>query len=164
HTVTEAVTGLDLVEMQLRLAGGATLADLGLRDDAGPKPRGMAMQLRINTETMQPDGSARPGGGVLTAYEPPAGPDLRVDGYGYAGYTTNPAYDSLLAKLIIFARSGRLEDVTAKGYRSLCEFQVAGAPTNIPFLQALLLEEAVRAGAFDTGFVEVYAPALTAMD
>src|SRR5690606_37946369 len=65
---------------------------------------------------------------------------------------------------IIFARSGRLEDVTAKGYRSLCEFQVAGAPTNIPFLQALLLEEAVRAGAFDTGFVEVYAPALTAMD
>ncbi|MFN4088090.1 MAG: carboxyl transferase domain-containing protein [Alphaproteobacteria bacterium] len=164
HTVTEVVTGLDLVEMQLRLGGGATLGDLGLTDGAGPKPRGMAMQLRVNTETMHPDGSAKPGGGVLTAYEPPAGPDLRVDGYGYAGYTTNPAYDSLLAKLIVFARSGRLEDVAAKGYRSLCEFQVAGAPTNIPFLQALLLDDAVRAGAFDTGFVEGNAPALTAMD
>src|SRR3546814_9091068 len=95
--------------MQLRLAGGATLRDLGLADGAGPAPRGMAMQLRINTETMQPDGSARPGGGVLTTYEPPAGPDLRVDGFGYAGYTTNPAYDSLLAQLDAFARSGLFE-------------------------------------------------------
>src|SRR3546814_13872315 len=78
HTVTEAVTGLDLVEMQLRLAGGATLRDLGLADGAGPAPRGMAMQLRINTETMQPDASATPGAGLLTPYEPPAAPAPRV--------------------------------------------------------------------------------------
>ena len=163
HTVTEAVTGLDLVELQLRLAGGATLAELGLAGGAGPAPRGMAMQLRINVETMQPDGSAKPGGGVLSTFEPPSGPDIRVDGYGYAGYATNPAYDSLLAKLIVFARTGRIEDVTAKGYRALCEFNIAGAPTNIAFLQAVLLDKDVRAGTVSTGFVEANASALIAV-
>ncbi|MFO1082987.1 MAG: carboxyl transferase domain-containing protein [Reyranellaceae bacterium] len=167
HTVTEAVTGLDLVELQLRLAGGATLAELGLVGDAGPSsakvaPRGMAMQLRINVETMQADGAARPGGGILRTFEPPSGPDIRVDGYGYTGYATNPAYDSLLAKLIVLARSGRVEDVTAKGYRALCEFNIAGVPTNIAFLQAMLLDEEVRAGTLSTGFVEAHAPALIA--
>ena len=162
HTVTEAVTGLDLVELQLRLAGGATLAELGLASGAGPEPRGMAMQLRINVETMQPDGSARPGGGVLSTFEPPSGPDIRVDGYGYAGYATNPAYDSLLAKLIVFARTGRVEDVTAKGYRALCEFNIAGAPTNIAFLQAVLLDRDVRAGTLLTSFVESNASTLIA--
>ena len=162
HTVTEAVTGLDLVELQLRLAGGATLAELGLASGAGPAPRGMAMQLRINVETMQADGSAKPGGGVLGTFEAPSGPDIRVDGYGYAGYATNPAYDSLLAKLIVFARSGRVEDVTAKGYRALCEFNIAGVPTNIAFLQALLSDETVRAGKVETGFVEANASALIA--
>ena len=162
HTVTEAVTGLDLVELQLRLADGATLAELGLASGAGPVPRGMAMQLRINVETMQPDGAARPGGGVLATFEPPSGPDIRVDGYGYAGYATNPNYDSLLAKLIVFARSGRVEDVTAKGYRALCEFNIAGAPTNVGFLQAVLLDADVRAGTVDIGLVEAKAPALIA--
>ena len=162
HTVTEAVTGLDLVELQLRLAGGATLAELGLASDAGPAPRGMAMQLRINVETMQPDGAAKPGGGVLGTFEPPSGPDIRVDGYGYAGYATNPAYDSLLAKLIVFARTGRAEDVTGKGYRALCEFNIAGVPTNIGFLQAVLLDEDVRAGKVEIGFVEANASALIA--
>jgi acetyl/propionyl-CoA carboxylase alpha subunit/acetyl-CoA carboxylase carboxyltransferase component len=164
HTVTEAVTGLDLVELQLRLADGATLAELGLARSAGPAPRGMAMQLRINVETMQPDGTAKPGGGLLSTFEPPSGPDIRVDGYGYAGYATNPAYDSLLAKLIVFARSGSVDDVTGKGYRALCEFNVAGAPTNIAFLQALLSDKHVRAGNFDTGFVAANAPGLLAVD
>ncbi len=164
HTVTEAVTGLDLVELQLRIAGGTTLAELGLGGGVVPAPRGMAMQLRINVETMQPDGSARPGGGVLGTFEPPSGPDIRVDGYGYAGYATNPAYDSLLAKLIVFARTGRVEDVTAKGYRALCEFNIAGVPTNIAFLQALLLDKDVRAGTLSTGFVEAHASALIATE
>ncbi len=163
HTVTEAVTGLDLVELQLRLAGGATLAELALASGAGPAPRGMAMQLRINVETMQPDGAAKPGGGVLNTFEPPSGPDIRVDGYGYAGYATNPAYDSLLAKLIVFARTGRVEDVTGKGYRALCEFNIAGVPTNIAFLQAVLLERDVRVGKIDTGFVETNASSLIAV-
>lgn len=164
HTVTEAVTGLDLVELQLRLASGATLPELGLASGAGPVPRGMAMQLRINVETMQPDGTAKPGGGVVGIYEPPGGPDIRVDGYGYAGYATNPAYDSLLAKLIVVARSGRVEDVMGKGYRALCEFNIAGVPTNIAFLQAVLLDKGVRAGNLDTGFVEANASELISRD
>jgi len=164
HTVTEEITGLDLVELQLRLAQGARLKDLGLSASAGPKPRGMAMQLRINTETMQPDGTARPGGGVLKAFEPPSGAGVRVDGYGYAGYMTNPSYDSLLAKVIVHARSGRVDDVIAKGYRTLCEFHVAGVPTNIAFLQALLQEEAPRTGDLDTHYVEANAARLTSVD
>ncbi|MFO1162254.1 MAG: carboxyl transferase domain-containing protein [Reyranellaceae bacterium] len=162
HTVTEAVTGLDLVELQLRLAAGATLDELGLASGAGPAPRGMAMQVRINVETMQADGTAKPGGGILSTFEPPSGPDIRVDGYGYAGYPTNPAYDSLLAKLIVFARTGRAEDATGKGYRALCEFNIAGVPTNIAFLQAVLLDKDVRAGNLSTGFVEANASALIA--
>src|SRR5262249_10585114 len=102
-------------------------------------------------------------GGVLSTFEPPSGPDIRVDGYGYAGYATNPAYDSLLAKLIVFARTGRVEDVTGKGYRALCEFNIAGVPTNIAFLQAMLLDKDVRVGNIATGFVEANASALVAM-
>src|SRR5262249_36876317 len=82
HTVTEEVWGVDLVKAQLQLAGGMALAKTGL---AGAKPRGHAIQLRINMETMTADGSAKPGGGTLTVFEPPSGPGVRVDTYGYAG-------------------------------------------------------------------------------
>jgi biotin carboxylase len=74
------------------------LASLGLGQSDVPAPRGFAMQLRINMETMTEDGSAKPGGGTLTVFEPPSGPGVRVDTYGYAGYRTNPNFDSLLAK------------------------------------------------------------------
>src|SRR5207244_10853556 len=86
HTVTEEVWRVDLVKAQLLLSGGASLAKAGL---AGAEPRGHAIQLRINMETMTADGSARPGGGTLTVFEPPSGPGVRVDSYGYAGYRTN---------------------------------------------------------------------------
>ncbi len=160
HTVTEEVTGLNLVEVQLQIAGGQTLADLGLTRDMVPSPRGMAMQLRVNTETMQADGEARPGGGVLTAFEPPSGRGIRVDHYGYVGYRTNPAYDSLLAKLIVHTSSTKLTDVLAKGYHALCEFHIAGAPTNVPFLQNLLRDAGVADGKAHTGYVEEHAEAL----
>ncbi len=154
HTVTEEVTGLNLVEIQLRIAFGASLADLGLTRERVPAPRGIAMQLRLNTETMGADGDVRPGGGRLSAFEPPSGQGIRVDTYGYAGYATNPAYDSLLAKLVVHAGSGRLEDVLNKGYRGLCAFRIAGVPTNRGFLQNLLQHDAVRTGDVDTGFIE----------
>ena len=105
HTVTEEVTGLDLVELQLQISGGSSLADLDLTKEKVPMPRGTAMQLRINTETMLADGSIKPSGGYLTAFEAPSGRGIRVDSYGYPGYATNPAYDSLLAKLIVHASS-----------------------------------------------------------
>jgi acetyl/propionyl-CoA carboxylase alpha subunit/acetyl-CoA carboxylase carboxyltransferase component len=154
HTVTEEVTGTNLVEVQLKIAAGASLAELGLTRDLVPPPRGMALQARVNTERMAPDGTVKPGGGVLTAFEAPSGQGIRVDSNAYAGYRTSSSYDPLLAKLIVHSGSSRLEDVLAKGYRALCEMHVAGAPTNIPFLQALLCDDAVKAGGADTEFVE----------
>ena len=162
HTVTEEITGLNLVELQLQLAGGQSLDELGLAREEVPAPRGIAMQLRINTETMGADGEAKPGGGTITAFEAPSGRGIRVDSYGYVGYRTSPAYDPLLAKLIVHTGSGRLGDIINKGYRALCEFHIAGLPTNLSFLQALMCDDTVRAGALDTGFVESQAAALAA--
>ncbi|MGE0225414.1 MAG: carboxyl transferase domain-containing protein [Acetobacteraceae bacterium] len=154
HTVTEEVTGIDLVEAQLRIAAGSTLAALGLTQDQIPAPRGVSMQLRVNLETMTPDGSARPSGGVLSAYDPPSGPGIRVDGYGYAGYRTNPAFDSLLAKVIVSAPSGRLDDVAGRAHRALAAFRIAGAATNTAFLQAILKHPGFLGGEVHTRFVE----------
>ncbi len=93
HTVTEEVHGVDLVRAQLRIAGGETLARLGLRQPDIAPPRGFSIQLRVNMETMQPDGTALPSGGTIARYEPPSGPGVRVDGFGYAGYRTVPSFE-----------------------------------------------------------------------
>jgi acetyl/propionyl-CoA carboxylase alpha subunit len=160
HTVTETVTGRDLVAIQLRIADGATLDGLGLGPADRPAPRGVALQARVNLESMAADGSARPGGGVLSAYEPPAGPGVRVDGFGYAGYATSVRYDSLLAKVIVAADD--LTAVTAKARRALSEFKIGGVRTNIAFLQALLKSPALAAGELHTGYVAEHAGDLLA--
>ncbi len=154
HTVTEQVTGIDLVKAQLQLAGGSTMAQLGLIQEQIASPRGFAIQLRINMERMQPDGSARPSGGTLTAFEPPSGPGIRVDSFGYAGYATNPNFDSLLAKLIVHNSSARFDDAIARAYRALCEFRIDGVATNIAFLQNLLRHPDAVANRVSTRFVE----------
>jgi len=164
HTVTEEVTGLDLVRIQLGLAEGRTLGELRLDSARRPAPRGIAMELRINMETMAADGTARPASGTLTAFEPPSGPGIRVDTLGYPGYRTSPRFDSLLAKLIVSARSGDLAEVTAKAYRALCEFRIAGVPTNAAFLQSLLRHPELAADRIHTGFVEEHADALLEPD
>jgi acetyl/propionyl-CoA carboxylase alpha subunit len=164
HTVTEEVTGIDLVRAQLDIAAGAKLADLGLSQRDIPAPRGIAVQARVNLETMQPDGSVRGAGGVLGAYEPPSGPGVRVDGYGYAGYRTNPRFDSLLAKVIVHSRSDRFADAATKTVRALSEFRVSGAATNIGFLQSVLSHAAVRAGDVHTRFIEEHAAELVAAE
>jgi acetyl/propionyl-CoA carboxylase alpha subunit/acetyl-CoA carboxylase carboxyltransferase component len=163
HTVTEEVTGVDIVVTQLRLAAGATLADLGLTQDAmgqagghGLPARGYAVQARVNTEVMQPDGTIRPTGGTLTAFDVPTGPGVRVDTYGYTGYRTSPAYDSLLAKVVVHSRSAEFADAAAKTDRALAELRIAGVDTNAGFLRALLGRPEVRAGRFTTGFVEAH--------
>jgi acetyl-CoA carboxylase carboxyltransferase component/biotin carboxyl carrier protein len=143
HTVTEEVTGVDLVKTQLELASGRTLSELGLAGDDPPRPRGIALQVRINMETMRKDGTIRPAGGTLTTYEPPSGPGVRVDGYGYAGYTTSPRFDSLLAKVIVHSTTDHFADVVEKAYRALCEMKVEGVGTNLAFLQALLRHPSV---------------------
>ena len=159
HTVTEAVTGLDLAQLQIRLAAGASLAELNLEQSRIAPPRGYAVQLRINLETMQPDGSATPSGGTLTAYEPPGGHGVRVDGYGYNGYTTNPAFDSLLAKLIVQG-DGDYPSVLRRAYRALCEFRLEGVSSNRVFLQNLLQHPEVQRNQVTTGFIEANAAAL----
>lgn len=164
HTVTEEVTGVDLVAAQIAIAGGASLASLGFCQDGIGQPRGMALQARVNLETMQPDGGVRPTGGVLTAYEPPAGPGVRVDGYGYAGYRSNPRFDSLLAKVIVHARSGGFAQLSAKAVRALAEFRLTGVGSNIGFLQALLAHPALNAGHMHTNFVAEHIGDLLAAD
>ncbi|MDA1004848.1 MAG: carbamoyl-phosphate synthase large subunit, partial [Chloroflexi bacterium] len=154
HTVTEAVTGIDLVRLQIRLAEGATLAELNLTQDRVPAPRGFAIQARVNMETMSADGTTRPSGGTLTAFEAPSGPGVRTDTFGYTGYRTSPRYDSLLAKVITHSTSPDFADATRKADRALAEFRIEGAGTNIPFLRALLAHPDFAAGQLYTRFVD----------
>jgi acetyl/propionyl-CoA carboxylase alpha subunit/acetyl-CoA carboxylase carboxyltransferase component len=158
HTITEEVTGVDLVKTQIRLAAGDTLAMLGLTDT--PATQGYAIQARVNLETLTADGGAHPTGGVLSAYEPPSGPGVRVDGYGYAGYQTSPNYDSLLAKVI--ARGASLPEAAARTARALAEFRIEGVDTNAGVLRALLAEPTVLDGKATTRFIEDHAGALIA--
>ena len=154
HTVTEEVTGLDLVRLQLEIADGKSLAALGLNQRDVPAPRGHAVQVRVNLETMAADGSAKPAGGLLSAFEPPTGPGIRVDGFGYAGYRTSTRFDSLLAKLIVHSGAGGVGGAVAKACRALSEFRIEGSATNIGFLQTLLAQPAVAAGEVHTRYIE----------
>lgn len=158
HTVTEQVTGVDLVQTQIHLAAGASLVDLKL--DTPPVCDGMAVQLRLNLETLKADGSTAPSAGTLTAYEPASGPGIRVDGYGYAGYAVSPAYDSLLAKLIVTGAD--YAAVLQRGRRALKQTRIAGVSSNLPLLQALLASDAVQANAVTTRYVESDLAALLA--
>lgn len=161
HTVTEEITGVDLVQAQLRLAAGASLDALGLQSSA-PPPLGYAMQLRVNTERMEADGSAKPSAGTLSRFELPSGPGVRVDTYGYAGYTTNPRFDSLLAKLIVSQRSARFVDTVTRAKRALAEFRIDGIVTNLPFLQALLERPELAENRIHTRLIDALAPELVA--
>lgn len=145
HTVTEEVTGLDLVRLQLAIADGATLGALGLDQAAVPAPRGAALQVRVNLETMTAQG-AQPAAGTIERYGPPGGRGVRVDGFGRAGYRTSLRYDSLLAKLIVSVPDGGFGAAAAKAARALARFEIAGVPTNIRFLRALLGDADVAAG------------------
>jgi acetyl-CoA carboxylase carboxyltransferase component/biotin carboxyl carrier protein len=136
HTVTEEVTGVDLVAVQLRLAAGETLESLGL---AGPPPvpRGFAVQARVNAEVTTADGTVRPSAGRLTRYDVPTGPGVRVDTAARAGAQVGVRYDSLLAKVIAHAPHG-FDAARARVRRALEEFEIAGVRTGIPLLRAVL--------------------------
>ena len=154
HTVTEEVMGIDIVKSQLQLAAGRSLEELRLKQADVPEPRGFAVQVRVNMETIDPDGTTRPASGTLAAFEVPSGHGVRTDTCGYLGYRTNPKFDSLLAKLIGHSTSSNFADAVAKTYRALCEFKVEGVRTNIPFLQSLLQHPEFVANHIHTGFVE----------
>ena len=146
HTVSEEVTGVDLVETQFRLAAGASLAELCLGDqDAVGRPRGHAVQVRITAQ----------GTGTIIGYREAAGAGLRVDACGYQGYAPPPVFDPLLAKLIGRAPAGRtLADAVARTRAALDEFQIDGLPTNLGQLRAILSADELAAGDARTTFMD----------
>lgn len=156
HTVTEEVLGLDLVQSQLAVAAGATLGSLGLAQAYIPKPRGFAMQLRVNMEVMDETGGTRPTSGTLALFDLPSGPGVRVDTFGYSGYRTSTAFDSLLAKVIVHSAGGNWTDVVHKASRTLREFRIGGVATNIPFLAAILAHPDFVDNRVSTGFIEAH--------
>ena len=154
HTVTEEVTGVDIVQAQIRLAAGASLADLGLDDPAVATPRGYAIQARVNMETIGEDGAVYPSSGTLAAYEAPNGPGVRTDGFGYAGYRTSTAFDSLLAKVIAHSPAKDFAAAISRADRALSEFRLEGISSNIPFLRNVLRHEDFAAGRIHTRWVD----------
>ena len=162
HTVTEEVLGLDLVALQFEVANGTTLATLGLATPP-PAPRGFAIQLRINAESLTADGSTHPSSGVIEAYEPAGGPGVRVDSGVYGGYTINSGFDSLLAKLIVRSRSSDFAQLVRRAEWAASEFRIAGVATNLLLLRAMLRHPSVVAAQMTTRFVEQSAAELTQM-
>ena len=160
HTVTEEVLGVDLVRSQLAVAAGATLASLGLAQASVPLPRGYAMQLRVNMEVMDEKGQTKPTGGTLSVFDLPSGPGVRVDTFGYSGYRTSAAFDSLLAKVIVHSPSPKWTDVVHKASRTLREFRIGGVATNIPFLSAILAHQSFARNKISTGFIDSHVAAL----
>ena len=154
HTVTEEVTGVDIVQAQIRLAQGATLEQLGLDDPDVAQPRGHAIQTRVNMETFAEDGTVRPASGTITAYEAPTGPGVRTDGFGYAGYRTSTAFDSLLAKVIAHSPAKDFTAAIGRTARALSEFRLEGIGNNIPFLRNVLDHEDFAAGRVHTRWVD----------
>jgi acetyl/propionyl-CoA carboxylase alpha subunit/acetyl-CoA carboxylase carboxyltransferase component len=154
HTVTEEVTGVDLVALQLSLAAGRSLAELGLRQEDVARPRGFAMQVRVNLETLAADGSVRASDGVLAAFEVPTGPGVRVDTCGYAGWRPSPSFDSLLAKVVVRSGGSDFAAVVGKAGRALAELRVEGVASNVPFLRTLLRHPAIAAYRVTTEFVD----------
>lgn len=154
HTVTEELTGVDLVKTQFRLAEGQTLAELGLTLEKLSEPTGYALQVRVNMETLDREGNAHPTAGTLNVFEPPTGPGIRVDTCAYSGYTPGTRFDSLLAKVIARVPHGSYSEALARVYRALCECRVEGVQTNLPFLQSLLRYDDVRAHRIHTRFID----------
>jgi acetyl-CoA carboxylase carboxyltransferase component/biotin carboxyl carrier protein len=159
HTVTEEVTGVDLVAAQIAIAGGATLASLGL-DAAHPPPaRGFAVQWRINAEVLDEQGQARPATGLISRCDFAHGPGVRVDSHARSGLAPSPHYDSLLAKLIVSHR-GSWSEVLRRSQRALAECRIAGLVTNLPLLRTLAAHPALHHHEIHTRWLEAQWPAL----
>ena len=150
HTVTEEITDVDLVQSQLRIAAGATLEELGLRQ-SDIKPHGFAMQCRITTE--DPVAGFRPDTGKITTYRSPGGAGIRLDGGTVTtGAEVSPHFDSMLVKLITRGRD--FHSAVERGKRALAEFRIRGVATNINFLQAVLADETFASGELSTHFID----------
>lgn len=149
HTVTEAVTGIDLVQTQIRLAMGESLAEI----EFPTRTQGFAIQCRINMETLGTKGRFKPTGGTITHFEPPTGKGIRTDHFAYAGYQTSNRFDSLLAKLIVHSDHG-YDAALQKTSRALEAFRVDGFATNLHFLRQLFQLPAFTSNQIYTRFID----------
>jgi pyruvate carboxylase len=150
HTVTEEVTDVDLVQSQMRIAAGETLADLGLTQTS-VQIHGAALQCRITTE--DPASGFRPDTGKITTYRSPGGAGVRLDGGTVAaGAQVSPHFDSMLVKMTCRGRD--FASAVRRARRGLAEFRLRGVTTNIPFLQSVLDDPDFIAGDLSTAFIE----------
>jgi acetyl-CoA carboxylase biotin carboxylase subunit len=146
HPVTELVTGLDLVRLQVEVAAGGKLP-IGQEDVA---LRGWAMECRIYAE--DPANNFFPSPGKITQLSEPAGPGVRVDSGVYTGWTVPIDYDPMLSKLIVWA--GTREQAIERMLRALGEYHVGGIKSNIPLFRAILNDPAFREGELHTGYLD----------
>ena len=146
HPITEEVTGIDIVKLQLLIAMGEPLR-ISERDVTF---KGHAIECRINAE--DPFDDFRPSPGRIEMYYAPGGRGVRVDSHAYAGYTIPPHYDSLLGKLITYGKDRR--EAMDKMTRALGEYMVTGIKTTIPFQLAILQDPNFRRGVYSTNFIE----------
>ncbi len=146
HPVTEEVTGADLIKMQLRIAAGERLRKKDF------KPKGHALECRINAE--DPDKDFRPSPGEIKGFHIPGGNGIRVDTHCYTGYHIPPYYDSMIAKLIVLAPTR--DEAIAKMASALEEFTVEGIHTTVPFHRRVMKNEVFHGGEYDTGFIDTH--------
>ncbi len=148
HTITEEVTGIDIVKEQIRIADGHPLS---VSRDA-LELHGCAIQFRINVE--DPRNDFLPSFGRITRYYAPGGPGVRTDTAIYTGYQIPPYYDSMCAKIIVWGRD--FQEAIARSRRALDDTVISGVPTTIPFYQQILNDPDFRKGHFDTGFLAAH--------
>ena len=175
HTVTEQVTGIDIVQTTFLIAGGASLEEVGLGDQSKIEARGVAMQCRITTEdpgtfswvwsprflahisspALHPISTARdfaPDTGKLHTCRHSVGPGIRIDGYSYPGMVVQPYFDSLLIKYT--AQHKTWDGVIRRMRRCLRDNHIRGVKTNIPFLLNVMDHPDFVKGSFDLNFIE----------
>lgn len=146
HTITEQITGIDIVQQQIHIANGKALS---FQQEDIVK-RGFALEFRINAEDPQND--FLPSYGRITRYYAPGGPGVRTDSSIYTGYEIPPYFDSMCAKLIVWALDW--DSVLRRSKRALTDMRVSGVKTTIPYYLAILDNEEFKAADFDTSFVD----------
>lgn len=148
HTITETITGIDIVQEQIRIADGKPLQYK--QEDI--RHRGFAMEFRINAE--DPQNGFLPSFGRISRYYAPGGPGVRTDAAIYSGYVIPPYYDSMCAKITVWALNW--DSVIARGLRTLDDMVVYGVKTTIPYYKEILRNDEFRTGRFNTSFVEAH--------
>ncbi len=152
HTVSEMIAGLDLIREQIRVAAGEKLG----YDQSAIVFRGHAIEGRVNAE--DPSQNFRPAPGTVTAYREPAGPGVRIDSAAFPGFTITPDYDSMIAKLVVWAPTR--EQAIARLRRAIDEYEIGGVPTTLPLLRALCDHGPVADASYGTATLEAFAAEL----